>query len=187
MKILVLGQCSSMYYNIYVSEAVTRQGRSYISCSIMLFEAFLGNNVKFNSLNEVITFIHNVVHEKNERELVDSYILDRDITKEECFFKLLNNADPLIWVPTKKEMSLVWERLRGVSKEDINRLYYKNNLYSFADLPIVSDLIIKILCTLQEPFILSFWRRGSRSMSIPPALSMQRFLPQMIQRQWWER
>ena len=149
----VLGQCSSMYYNIYVSEAVTRQGRSYISCSIMLFEAFLGNNVKFNSLNEVITFIHNVVHEKNERELVDSYILDRDITKEECFFKLLNNADPLIWVPTKKEMSLVWERLRGVSKEDINRLYYKNNLYSFANLPVVSDLIIKILSELQEPFM----------------------------------
>lgn len=119
----------------------------------MLFEAFLGDNVKFNSLNEVITFIHNVINEKNERKLSDDLILDRDITIEECFFKLLKNADPLIWVPTEKEMSLLWERIRGLSKEDINRLYYKNNLYSFADLPIVSDLIIKILCELQVPFM----------------------------------
>ena len=84
MKTLVLGQCSSLFYNIYVAEAVTRQGRSYISCSIMLFEAFLGGNTKFNSLNEVITFIHNVVNEKNERKLLDSYILDRNISVSQC-------------------------------------------------------------------------------------------------------
>lgn len=149
----VLGNCSSMYYNIYVAEAITRQGRSYISCSIMFFEAFLGGNVKFNSLNEVITFIHNVVNEKKDRKLIDKYILDRDITKEECFYKLLNNTDMMIWIPTEKEMSLVWEYIRGLSKEDINRLYYKNNLYSFADLPRVSDLLIKILNSLQEPFM----------------------------------
>ena len=102
MKILVLGQCSSLFYNIYVAEAVTRQGRSYISCSIMLFEAFLGGNSKFNSLNEVITFIHNVVSEKNERKLLDEYILDRNITRAECFYKLLNDADLMIWVPSEK-------------------------------------------------------------------------------------
>ena len=149
----VLGQCTSLFYNIYVAEAVTRQGRSYISCSIMLFEAFLGGNSKFNSLNEVITFIHNVVNEKNDRKLLDSYILDRNITKEECFYKLLNDADIMIWVPTEKEMALLWERLRGLNQEDINRLYYKNNLYMFADLPIVTNLITKILCELKTPFM----------------------------------
>ena len=153
MKILVLGQCSSLFYNIYVAEAVTRQGRSYISCSIMLFEAFLGGNSKFNSLNEVITFIHNVVNEKNERKLLDSYILDRNISRAECFYKLLNDADLMIWVPTEKEMVLLWERLEGLNQEDINRLYYKNNLYMFADLPVISDLIIKILKELKMPFM----------------------------------
>ena len=153
MKILVLGQCSSLFYNIYVAEAVTRQGRSYISCSIMLFEAFLGGNSKFNSLNEVITFIHNVVSEKNERKLLDEYILDRNITREECFYKLLHDADVMIWVPTKKEMSLLWERLESLDQEDINRLYYKNNLYMFAELPVVNDLNIKILQELKTPFM----------------------------------
>lgn len=142
-----------MFYNIYVAEAVTRQGRCYISCSIMFFEAFLASNVKFNSLNEIITFIHNVVGEKDNRKFLDSYILDRDITTEECFKRVMDDIDPTIWYPTKEEMSMVWEYVQGLSNEDKNRIFYKNNLYVFADLPVVSDLIIKILCSLKEPFL----------------------------------
>ena len=142
-----------MFYNIYVSEAVTRQGRSYISCSIMLFESLLANNVKFNSLNEVITFIHNVEHERPKRKFIDRAILDRNITLEECFYQLMTTVDPTIWIPTNDEMNRVWEYLRGLSNEDINRIYYKNNLYTFCDLPVVQDLLIKILGELDAPFM----------------------------------
>ena len=100
----VLGSPTSAFYNIYVASAITIQGKSYISSSIMLFESFLANNVKFNSLNEVITFINNVKSERADRKFDDKLILDRNITLEECFFKLMNTADPLIWMPTEKEM-----------------------------------------------------------------------------------
>lgn len=149
----VLGAATSAFYNIYVAEAVTRQGRSYISSSIMLFESLLANNVKFNSLNEIITFITNIVHEKPNRKLDDRIILDRNITREECFYQIMNTVDPLIWIPTEKEMMLVWERLCGLSQEDINRIYYKNNLYTFCDLPVITNLITKILCSLDGPFM----------------------------------
>lgn len=149
----VLGAPTSMFYNLYVAESITRQGRSYISCSIILFESLLSNNVKFNNLNEIITFISNVESEKPNRKLIDKYILDRDITIEECFYKLMNTADMMIWVPSEKEMSLVWDYLLGLSQEDINRIYYKNNLYTFCDLPIISNLIIKILTSLKDPFM----------------------------------
>lgn len=149
----VLGAPTSMYYNIYIAESITRQGRSYISCSIMLFESLLANNIKFNNLNEIITFINNVEHEKPNRRLLDDYILDRDITLEECFYKIMNTADMMIWVPNEDEMARVWEYLRGLDQEDLNRLYYKNNLYSFVDLSVVTDLVIKILSELQEPFM----------------------------------
>lgn len=149
----VLGAPTSMYYNIYIAESITRQGRSYISCSIMLFESLLANNIKFNNLNEIITFINNVEHEKPNRRLLDDYIIDRDITLEECFYKIMNTADMMIWVPNEDEMARVWEYLRGLDQEDLNRLYYKNNLYSFVDLPVVTDLAIKILSELQEPFM----------------------------------
>jgi hypothetical protein len=65
----------------------------------------------------------------------------------------MNTADMMIWIPTEDEMARVWEYLRGLTQEDLNRLYYKNNLYSFCDLPIVSDFIIKILSTLDKPFM----------------------------------
>lgn len=149
----MLGAPTSAIFNMYVAEAVTRQGRSYISCSIMLFESLLSNNVKFNNLEELITFIHNVEHEKHERNLSDYMILDRDISIEECFFKLLNTADMFIWVPTDQEMALVWDYLLGLPQEDINRLYYKNNLYEFCNNECVSDLIIRILCTLESGFM----------------------------------
>ena len=149
----VLGAPTSMYYNIYIAESITRQGRSYISCSIMLFESLLANNIKFNNLNEIITFINNVEHEKPNRRLLDDYIIDRDITLEECFYKIMNTADMMIWVPNEDEMARVWEYLRGLDQEDLNRLYYKNNLYSIVDLSVVTDLVIKILSELQEPFM----------------------------------
>lgn len=148
-----LGACTCMYYNVYVAEAVTRQGRSSISCSMMLFEALLANNIKFNSLNEVIVFIHNVVGEKSERQFKDDIILDRNITLGEAFYKIMNTTDMTLWVPTERESALVWEYMQGLSQEDLNRLYYKNNIYTFADLPVVSNILIKILCELKEPFM----------------------------------
>lgn len=150
----VLGAPTSMLYNIYTAECITRQGRSYISCSIMLFESLLANNVGFNSLNEVIALINNVEHEKPERMLLDSAILDRDITREECFYKLMMTVDYTnVWVPTEKEMCLVWDYLQGVTQEDINRIFYKNNLYTFCELPIIQALLIKILSSLDTPFM----------------------------------
>lgn len=149
----VLGHETSLFYNLYVAEAITKQGKSYIACSIMLFESLLANNVKFNNLDEIITFIHNVVNEKPNRKLRDDVVLDRDITIAECFFKLMNNADMQIWIPTEREMCLVWDYLLGLSQEDINRIYYKNNLYVFCEMPIVQELIIRMLSKLESPFM----------------------------------
>ena len=93
----ILAMHLSMFYNIYVAEAITRQGKSYISCSIMLFESLLSNNIGFNNLNEIITFIHNIKSEKNDRQYQDNNVLDRDITKAECFYKVMNTVDMLLY------------------------------------------------------------------------------------------
>lgn len=145
------GQYSCILYNLFTAESTTTQGRSCISASILFFEAFLSNNVKFGSLNELITFIDNVLCE--ERIFDDSVILDENITRVECFYKLISSCGFNGYIPNEKELDIVWDILLKVSQEDINRLFYKNNLYYFFDNKVMVKSIRFILSELQAPFL----------------------------------
>lgn len=146
-----IGQYSCILYNLFVAESTTTQGRSSISASILFFEAFLSNNVKFGSLNEIITFIDNVMGE--QRIYNDSVILDRDITRAECFYKLISTCGFNGYVPTEKELEIVWDILLKIPQEDINRLFYKNNLYHFFDNKVLTKTVRYILKELKAPFL----------------------------------
>lgn len=145
-----LGNYSSMFYNIYVATSITRQGKSAISASIMLFEGLLANNVKFGSLNEIITFIDNVRNEK--RTFNDRVVLEREISLAECYCKVMATCG-YNWIPDKKDAMLVWDIMSRLTPQDLTRLYYKNNMYAFFDNQFVSNLLLKILCTLRLPFL----------------------------------
>ena len=147
------GNHTSIFYNLYVAQSITMQGRSCIASAIMLFEATMANNVKFLSLNDVVTFINNV-----RREPVTNYpdevIIDRDkyVNVEECFFKIIYSCG-FYWVPTEKEMTIIWDILNQCNQHELNKLFYKNNLFWFVDNSVVMNKIISILSTLDTPFI----------------------------------
>lgn len=147
------GNHTSIFYNLYVAQSITMQGRSCIASAIMLFEATMANNVKFSSLNEVITFINNV-----RREPVINYpdeiIIDKDkyVNVEECFFKIIYSSG-FYWIPTEKEMTLIWDILNKCTQHELNKLFYKNNLFWFVDNSVIMNKIVNILSTLDVPFI----------------------------------
>ena len=147
------GNHTSIFYNLYVAQSITMQGRSCIASAIMLFEATMANNVKFLSLNDVVTFINNV-----RREPVINYpdevIIDKDkyVNVEECFFKIIYSCG-FYWIPTEKEMTLIWDMLNQCNQHELNKLFYKNNLFWFVDNSVVMNKIINILSTLDVPFI----------------------------------
>lgn len=147
------GQYSCILYNLHTAESTTTQGRSIISSSILFFEAFLSNNVKFGSLNEIITFVDNVLQEKNIRIYDDNIILDENITVSECFTKLMRTCGFNGYIPSKKDMEIIWDILLKISQEDINRLFYKNNLYNFFDNSVLTETIKFILKELKSPFL----------------------------------
>ena len=154
----VLGQASSIFYNIYVAASTTGEGRSLISSVILFFEMFLSNNVKFASLDEIITFIYNVISEKPMRKYNDNAFLDENVSREDCFAKIIYTCGDyregkIKWIPSEDDMDVIWRIICSLSQEDVNRLYYKNNLIRFVDNSSITRAIIYILEKLDNTFI----------------------------------
>lgn len=142
-----LGQYSCMFYNIYVAASITAQGRACISAAGLQFEMFLANNVKFMYFDEILTYIHNVTNEK--RKFKDSEFLDRDITAKECFYKIMMTCG---FIPDNKQCNIIADIISQLTQENLNRLYYKNNLYEFCRNSSMVKAIQIILARLKWPF-----------------------------------
>lgn len=150
------GNWSSIYYNLYLCTAVTGQGRGCISASITMFESFLSNNIKFASLTEVLQFIENVDKDTKKPEMNrfnDIDVLDRNISIEECFLKIIRSCGYNNWVPDDNSVNIIWSTINNLDQRTINVLYYKNNLYEFCNNSRVNSLILNILCKLKTPFL----------------------------------
>ena len=147
-----MGQPSSIFYNFEVAASITRQGRASIAASIMLFESFLANNIKFGSLNEVIMFIDHIVLMKPTRQYEDHRILDRDASIQEVFDKLMSSCG-YRWKPDHTEANIIWKILHQLSQFHLNRLYYKNNIYAFFNNTAPKDFLLELLYSLDSPFI----------------------------------
>lgn len=149
------GQWSSIFYNLYLCTAVTGQGRGCISASITMFEGFLANNVKFESLTEVLTYIEYICSDiKNNKSPFNDYeILDRNINAEECFLRIFKLCGFKSWIPSDEAVKIIWDTIQNLNQKELNILYYKNNLYEFCKNSHISNLIISILINFDEPFL----------------------------------
>ena len=148
------GNFSSVYYNLYLCTAVTGQGRGCISASITMFEGFLANNVKFGSLTETLTFIENICIDLEQPQKFNDYdVLDRNISIEECFLKIMKNCGYNSWVPSDRARDIIWSVVNNLSQRQLNAVYYCNNIYEFCNNSRVKNLILKILVDLDKPFL----------------------------------
>src|SRR5574344_3093875 len=102
----------------------------------------MANNVKFGSLNEIIMFINNVRRETRNYNDID--VLDGNISVQECFMQIMSTCG-FYYIPTDRDMMIVWDMLNQMSQQDINRLFYKNNLFWFVDNKYVMNKIIFML------------------------------------------
>ena len=150
----VMGQTSCILYNLYLATAVTSQGRSCISASITMFEGLLGDNMQFANLTEVLQFIEFICSDIREGQKFNDWdVLDKNITAEQCFLRLISKCGWNSWVPSDEACEAIWRTVSNLDQRALNRIYYKNNMYEFCNNTRVKNLILKMLCDLNEPFL----------------------------------
>lgn len=144
----------SIIFDINIAPSVTSTGRSLISSAIMCFEMFLGNNVKFNNLNDILIFIDNVRMEAPDWKYNDFQVIGAENFADinEVFTKLILNCG-YKYIPSYEDMDIVYEILKSCNYMELNRLFYKNNLYSFMDLPICRNLMIYIYTHMDRVYL----------------------------------
>lgn len=146
-----IGQRSSMLYNVCLAQSITSQGRACISAAILFFEQFLADNFKWMNLDEIINFIDEVIHQdKWIYNDIDLKLKNHDVA--EVFFKIMKNCGFNGYRPTDRDMNVIWTILSRCNQAQLNRLYYRNNLYEFCDNESIQTAIIYILQRLEKPF-----------------------------------
>lgn len=150
----LIGLAVSFLFDLNVAPSVTSMGRSLISSAIMCFEMFLGNNVKFGSLDDVLVFIDNVRKEYKEWKFDDEIVLGKSgfVDVYEVFNKLILNCG-YKYVPTTEDMDIVLKILQSCTQTELNRLYYKNNLYGIMDTWYARNLMFKIFENMDFPYM----------------------------------
>lgn len=150
----LIGLSISFLFDLNVAPSVTSTGRSLISSAIMCFEMFLGNNVKFGSLDDILVFIDNVRSEYHNWKFDDNVILGHSgfVDVYETFNKLILNAG-YKYIPTEQDMDIVLKILQGCTQTELNRIYYKNNLYGIMDTWYARNLMINIFNNMDFPYM----------------------------------
>ena len=138
----VSGSPTSNFYNIYTAASTTASGQSLISTTETAFEGFLSNNNPFIDLDDCMNFLRFITKEKDDRKFSTRKILPR-ITVE----MLIGRLKTMFYEYKEEYEFVLFSYLIHLPEEEISRIYFKNNLYEFSNLPriryILSDIVMK--------------------------------------------
>ena len=115
----ILGEKNSIFYNPYIQNSITLTGQDLITTAIVATENFLSGNVNFRDTDDVMTFVSNVLGERYSENII-KYI---DYPK--------TRIDVLNYLRSKTkdfDEAAIGSMLSKLGPEDLNRIYYKNNL-----------------------------------------------------------
>lgn len=138
----VSGSPTSNFYNIYTAASTTATGQSLISTTETAFEGFMSNNNPFIDLDDCMNFLRFITKEKDDRNFSTRKILPR-ITVE----MLIGRLKTMFYEYKEEYEFVLFSYLINLPEEEISRIYFKNNLYEFSNLPriryILSDIVMK--------------------------------------------
>lgn len=131
------GNVISFLYNKYTAPSVTGSGQSLISTTELAFEAFMANNVAFNNINECVTFINNIISEK--------YVYETSILEDIPIEKVMMRLIDMFYDYKDSYEDVLYSMLSSLTQEELNKIYYKNNLYEFSKIPKIIIILTHIV------------------------------------------
>lgn len=136
------GSTVSRFFNIFTASSVTLTGQSLISTTAEAFESFLSNNVLFFDLDNCFEWLEKVKAEEYTTTVPGM----KNVTIEAVFKKL---ADTFSNFKVDYELPL-YMYLANSSQENLNKFYFKNNLYEFVAIDYVKDTIKGMMEDVEE-------------------------------------
>lgn len=130
------GSPITYFFNLYCAVSTTATGQSMISTAMCAFEDFFSDNVKFIDFDDCSRYITNIIKEPFNGDM--SIVEDK--RAHEVFERLKNK-----FIDYKDNYNHpLFSMLLNIDQDNLNRIYYKNNLYEFSRQPKVKKLLFKI-------------------------------------------
>lgn len=117
------------FFNALLGPSVTAQGRQLISASILAFEGFLGNSIKFNDIDGISTFLSNILSEEYDEEMVLETAIE--INEQVVLERIISLCD---FILTEQELEYLEMVISDRPLTVLQKLYYKNDLYGLFEI-----------------------------------------------------
>ena len=122
----ITGLESSPFFNPMIQNSTTFSGQDIITTSIIAMESFLGNNCKFEDLDDCLDFINNILSDSYKHSLCE--YVDKNITKNELLEYLLSRIKNQKET-NKEHLEIILSNIESTYGEEMfNRIYYKNQV-----------------------------------------------------------
>ena len=129
------GQPQSIFFDPYFPSSIMNNGQIIIMTAITTFEKIVGN-FYFDSIDDVLLYVKRIKEQKYTRTIN----IDKDITKEELFNLIKSKFEN-----KKFEENILKKLISNLSQDEINKIYYKNNLIEFMKLTEVKKILKDVI------------------------------------------
>lgn len=133
------GQRSFHFFNPDLGPSVTAQGRQIIISAIMGFENFLTDNIALPNFDDLCNYIINICNEHVDEE----FVLECDVTHEMVIERLKGKCT---FAFSEIQESYLENFVEGIeSPSQLQKLYFKNNLFGFLNIPSIKEFFAENL------------------------------------------
>ena len=151
----VLSQSSFVFFNRLLGPSITYQGVGIITSSMVAMEAFLANNVKFQTFDDIVVFITNVSKDyeqavANEFNILDYLDEDKVKTANEVLTYLTITQTK--FMVSNGQLGMLASMISVMPKQLLQFLYYKRNFMSLVSNTKVLKMMLECVPDGEELF-----------------------------------